>query len=128
MLRLCRTLTVGSALLLAVGACRDSVAPYPEDTSRVLAVDTTDGWVSVDLLVDESALAEVRRCVHSRPDAEAAACYGFASHEAYSAARPSKAGNFQNLCWEARWIRNKFGAESGDTRSSSQRASPCPDG
>lgn len=121
----------GVALLLTLGACGEasqSTTPYPVDQGRVLAVDTSGGWVNVDFLVQDRALAEARRCVRSRPRAEAVSCYGFASREAYSAAKPIAAGNYTNLCWEGRWNRNKLGDESGDTLSSFQKADVCPGG
>lgn len=118
-----------AALILAAGGCGEageSAVPYPTDQSRVLAVDTSGGWVNVDFLVQADPLTEARRCVESRPDAEAVTCFGFESREAYRAAQPTAAGNFEKLCWDIRWQRNKLGDVSADTLTSFQRDDACP--
>lgn len=110
------------AFLVVLSSCAQEPVP-PGD--RVLATDTSGGWVNVDFLAVEDPLAEAKRCVGARPDAEAVACYAFSSRSSYQASEPSAAGNFENPCWCARWSRNKLGSESGG--ESSYMLAACPD-
>ena len=91
----------------------------------VLAHKKSGGWLNIDFIHTGKPEEEAKRCVRDQTSAEAVACFAFVSEEAYRMAQPVDAGNFQGpLCWDARWQRNKLGAESGG--SNNFRPRPCP--
>ena len=101
--------------------------PTPEPEGNVvLATDIAGGWLNIDFLWRDDPLQEAKQCVKSHADAEAVACFAFASQAAYEASEPESAGNFKGpLCWDARWQRNKQGDESGGEPWAKDAA--CPD-
>ena len=122
-------------ILPAMAACsgtnqgvppEDRIPAQTQDFSaEVLAQNTSGGWLNIDFIHSGSPLEEAQRCVRTHTAAEAVACFGFASRDAYEAAAPEEAGNFKGLlCWDARWQRNKLATESGGTNRA--RPSSCP--
>ncbi len=104
-------------------------SPYPPP-DRVLATDLSGRWVEVDFLATQNPLGDAQRCVRSRADAAAVACFAFASRALYRASGPESAGNFKGgLCYEARWQRNAFGEETGGVNTVKLLLSgdPCPE-
>ena len=101
--------------------------PTPEPEGNVvLASDTAGGWLNIDFLWRDDPLQEAKQCVKSHADAEAVACYAFASQTAYETSEPESAGNFKGpLCWDANWLRNNQGDESGGEPWVKDAA--CPD-
>jgi len=118
-----RSLIVLRFLLIALlTGCAGEQSFPPE--SQILARNTSGDWLNIDFKHTGAPLEEAQRCVRSHRDAEAVACFAFASEEAYMATQPIEAGNFAGpLCWDARWQRNKGGTESGGTNNA--RPSSC---
>ena len=117
------------AALCIVMACTQqddppAQSPYPP-SDQILARSVAGGWENIDFVHDGGALAEARRCVETHPSAEAVACFAFASKADHNTARPEAAGNFKgDLCWDARWQRNKLGNQSG--MENAAKPSACP--
>jgi len=99
--------------------------PFPAQED-ILATDIAGGWLNIDFLWTDDALQEAKQCVESHvDDAEAVACYAFASQAAYEASEPESAGNFKGfLCWDANGLRNKQGDESGGANPAKDTACP----
>lgn len=117
------------AALCIVMACTQqddppAQSPYPP-SDQILARSVAGGWENIDFVHDGGALAEARRCVETHTQAEAVTCFAFASKADRDAARPEAAGNFKgDLCWDARWQRNKIGNQSG--MENAAKPSACP--
>lgn len=96
---------------------------------KVLARNTSGGWLNIDFIHAGAPLEEARRCVESHQAPEAVACFAFATEQDYRTARPIDAGNFRGpLCWEARWQRNKLGSVSGGTNDAPPSSCPSSEG
>ncbi len=116
-----------AATATAEAEVRPIATPTPEPQGNVvLATNVAGGWLNIDFIWRDDALQEAKECVQSHLDAEAVACFAFASQAAYEASEPESAGNFTGpLCWDGRWQRNKMGDESGGEPWSKDPA--CPD-
>lgn len=116
-------LTWSLAVFLLV--CSEATQPSAKKDIQILASNTSGGWLNVDFIHSGKPLADAKDCVRDRSSAAAVACFAFASREAYAASAPESAGNFKGeLCWDARWQRNKQGKQSGGKNSF--KSSACP--
>lgn len=115
--------------LCVVVSCTQQDTPQTQvafpPSDRILARHVAGGWENIDFVHQGDAIAESKHCVETHRDAEAIACFAFATKADHDAARPETAGNFKgDLCWDARWQRNKLGSQSGGENSA--KAAACP--
>jgi len=121
---------LGFGVMLLVGllsGCSgdDTATTAFPGSDRILAQSTQGGWANIDFLAEGDPVEEAQRCVGSRPEEEAVACFAFPSRTDYSTSRPEAAGSFTGpLCWSGRWQRNKLGSESGTSGPPGRSACP----
>ena len=117
---------LAATMVILCAGCTGTESSFPPE-DRVLSTDTSGGWLNIDFVHAGSPVQEAQRCVNSQDDAEAVACFAFASEEDYRTAQPVNAGNFSGpLCWDGRWQQNKMGTTSGGRNH--MRPSSCPSG
>lgn len=93
---------------------------------RTIRQDINGGWLNVEFIYRSDALLEAKACVKRSAKHEAVACFAFPNMAAYRAARPTSAGNYKgDLCYMARWQRNKIDMENGGENQN--RSEACPD-